>query len=78
MPTIFTTLTGAIATPTSFDDLSHEAIRAWLGHLDAGRIGVPTPTTPAIEAVRAHNDALFRARARRHARIAAGLAGEIA
>lgn len=42
-------------------------VAEWLAHVEAGRLGPCPPLAPAIAKQREANDALFRARAARHA-----------
>jgi hypothetical protein len=49
--------------PYPTDD-SRDAVRAWAGHVDAGRIGAPVPTPPDIAANRDRTAALFAGYAR--------------
>ncbi|MFD1951912.1 hypothetical protein ACFSGX_14155 [Sphingomonas arantia] len=48
--------------PTRVDD-DHPAVRDWLAHIAAGRIGAPLPVNPVVVAVRDHNAALIARRA---------------
>lgn len=43
------------------------AVAEWLAHYEAGRLGTRPPLAPDIRAQLEANDALFRARAVRHA-----------
>lgn len=47
--------------------LASPAVAEWLAHYEAGRLGPRQPLAPELRAQLDANDAIFRARAERHA-----------